>query len=305
MVDPITTTLGVLSLGIDAASTYHQRKTPTADGGIDEFGDVKQFWTAHREDDLDAGSYVAVDGTLSTYAPMIFGDPRLIKQRHFEFRDALSTDAPASIDALISISSGQPIIRLQPMKGVYYAGLYEGIARNSVPIFIDEDLFDSWRAERSNPHKLVWDVTLTGQLDDLPTEWDDFFSIFGFGQEAPEYAIYVQDDSVSNIEYRSETRFFEADMWAAYEHDGDRGWLTRCPDFTERTEVRQTIDTLITNLEAIDGPVKLLSQYDLVDRPLGQGPQINQTSTQVQEMSNRRVRENYIDEVSNLIDSYT
>lgn len=57
------------------------------------------------------------------YAPIIFGDPQLIKQRHFEFRDALSTEAPTSIDALVSISSEQPVVRLEPMKGVYYAGL--------------------------------------------------------------------------------------------------------------------------------------------------------------------------------------
>jgi len=305
MVDPIMMTLGALSLGVDAASAYHQRRTATTDGGVHELGSVKQFWAAHRKADLDTGSYVTVEGTLSTYAPMIFGDPRLIKQRHFELRDALSTDAPGSIDALVSISSGQPILRLQPMKGVYYAGLYEGIGRNSIPLFIDKDRLESWRAERETSHKAVWDVAVTGELDDLPTEWDDFFSIFGLDEEAPEYAIYVQDDDVSNIEYRDETRFFEADVWAAYENDGDHGWLTRCPDFTERTEVRQAIDALIDNLEAIDGPVKLTSQYDLMDRPLGQSPNIDQTSTHIQEMSNRRVRQSYIDEVSDIIDTYT
>jgi hypothetical protein len=236
---------------------------------------------------------------------MIFGDPRLIKQRHFEFRDALSTDAPTSIDALVSISSGQPVVRLEPMEGVYYAGLYEGIGRNSIPVFVDEGRFDSWRAERTNARNQVWDVALTGQLDDLPTEWDDFFSIFGLDQEAPEYAIYVQDDATSNIEHRGETSFFEADVWAAYEHGGDRGWMTRCPDFADRTEVRGAIDAIIDNLEAVEGTVELISQYDLVDRPLGTSPSIDQTSTHVQEMSNRRVREDYIDEVSALIDSYT
>ncbi|WP_144902224.1 hypothetical protein [Halobellus captivus] len=305
MVDPITATLGALSLGVDAASVYHQRKTAVPDGGVDEIGGVKEFWAAHRQDTLNTGSYVTVEGTLSLYAPMIFGDPRLIKQRHFEFRDALSTRAPTSIDALVSISSGQPVVRLEPMKGVYYAGLYEGIGRNSIPVFIDQSRLDSWRDRRTSAGKQVWDVALTGQLDDLPTEWDDFFSIFGLDQEAPEYAIYVQDDSVSNIEYRGETRFFEADVWAAYERDGDRGWMTRCPDFAERTEIRRSIDAIIDNLEAVDGPVELISQYDLVDRPLGTSPNIDQTATHVQEMSNRRVRENYIDEVSALIDRYT
>ena len=305
MVDPITATLGALSLGVDAASIYHQRRTATTDGGVDEIGGVKEFWEAHRRDALDTGSYVTVDGTLSMYAPMIFGDPRLIKQRHFEFRDALSTEAPTSIDALVSISSGQPVVRLEPMKGVYYAGLYQGIGRNSIPVFVDEHRLDSWCDERRNTSKQVWDVALTGQLDDLPTEWDDFFSIFGLDQEAPEYAIYVQDDATSNIEHRGETSFFEADVWAAYEHGGDRGWMTRCPDFADRTEVRQAIDAIIDNLEAVEAPVELISQYDLVDRPLGTSPSIDQTSTHVQEMSNRRVREDYIDDVSALIDSYT
>ena len=305
MVDPISATLGALTLGVNAASAYHQRKSIVPDGGVDEIGGVKEFWSAHRRNTLDTGSYVTVEGTLSLYAPMIFGDPRLIKQRHFEFRDALSTDAPTSIDALVSISSGQPVVRLEPMEGVYYAGLYEGIGRNSIPVFVDEGRFDSWRAERTNARNQVWDVALTGQLDDLPTEWDDFFSIFGLDQEAPEYAIYVQDDATSNIEHRGETSFFEADVWAAYEHGGDRGWMTRCPDFADRTEVRQAIDAIIDNLEAVEAPVELISQYDLVDRPLGTSPSIDQTSTHVQEMSNRRVREDYIDDVSALIDSYT
>jgi hypothetical protein len=305
MVDPITATLGALSLGVDAASIYHQRRTATTDGGVEEIGGVKEFWEAHRRDTLNTGSYVTVEGTLSMYAPMIFGDPRLIKQRHFEFRDALSTEAPTSIDALVSISSGQPVVRLEPMKGVYYAGLYQGIGRNSIPVFVDEHRLDAWCDERTRSSKQVWDVALTGQLDDLPTEWDDFFSIFGLDQEAPEYAIYVQDDSTSNIEYRGETKFFEADVWAAYEHGGERGWITRCPDFAERTEVRRAIDAIIDTLEALGGPVELVSQYDLVDQPLGKSPSIDQTSTHVQEMSNRRVRQTYIDEVSELVDTYT
>lgn len=307
MVDPISATLGALSLGVNAASVYHQRDSAVSDGGVDNIGSVKEFWGAHRRDSLNPGSYVTVDGTLSVYAPMIFGDPRLVKQRHFEFRDALSTDAPASIDALVSISSGQPVIRLQPREGVYYAGLYEGIGRNSIPVFIDEGLFDSWRKERPNDNEYVWDVALTGQLDDLPTEWDDFFSIFGLDQEAPEYAIYVKDDDASGIEHRAETGFFEADIWAAYKRDEGHGWITRCPDFAERTEIRESIGSIIDNLEAEPEPdrIELISQYDLVDRPFGTSPNIDQTSTQVQEMSNRRVRENYIDEVSDLIDSYT
>lgn len=311
MVDPISATLGALSLGVNAASVYHQRQSVVSDGGTDEIGSVKDFWNAHRRDTLDPGSYVTVDGTLSVYAPMIFGDPRLVKQRHFEFRDALSTEAPTGIDALVSISSGQPVIRLEPMEGVYYAGLYEGIGRNSIPVFIDQARFDSWREERTNESTYVWDVALTGQLDDLPTEWDDFFSIFGLDREAPEYAIYVQDDDASGIEYRGETGFFEADIWAAYKRDGSHGWMTRCPDFAERTEIRRSVDSIIDNLESESEskseaePIELISQYDLVDRPFGTSPNIDQTSTHVQEMSNRRIRENYIDEVSDLIDSYT
>ncbi|ELZ51764.1 hypothetical protein C464_00164 [Halorubrum coriense DSM 10284] len=306
MVDPLSATLGALSLGVNAASVYHQRDTAVPDGGIDTVGSVKEFWGAHRRDSLNPGSYVTVDGTLSVYAPMIFGDPQLVKQRHFEFRDALSMEAPAGIDALVSISSGQPVIRLQPREGVYYAGLYQGIGRNSIPVFIDEALFDSWRKDRTNDDTYVWDVALTGQLDDLPTEWDDFFSIFGLDQEAPEYAIYVKDDDVSGIEYRAETGFFEADIWAAYKRDGGHGWITRCPDFAERTEIRRSIDSIIENLASPEAEgIELISQYDLVDRPFGTSPDIAQTSTQIQEMSNRRVRENYIDEVSDLIDSYT
>ncbi|RLM59736.1 hypothetical protein DVK02_03120 [Halobellus sp. Atlit-31R] len=305
MVDPISATLGALTLGVNAASAYHQRRSVAPDGGVDEIGGVKQFWDAHRRDALETGSYVTVEGTLSLYAPMIFGDPRLVKQRHFEFRDALSTEAPTSIDALVSISSGQPVVRLEPMRGVYYAGLYEGIGRNSIPIFVDEARLDSWREAHATAGAHVWDVALTGQVDDLPTEWDDFFSIFGLDQEAPEYAIYVQDDDASNIEYRGKTPFFEADVWAAYEHDGGHGWMTRCPDFAERAEMRRSIDAIIDNLEGVDGPVELISQYDLVDRPFGTSPRIDQTSTHVQEMSNRRVRENYIDEVAEIVDDYT
>lgn len=83
--------------------------------------------------------------------------------------------------------------------------------------------------------------------------------------------------------------------------------MTRCPDFSERTEIRQSVDSIIENLEseAETATIELISQYDLVDRPFGTSPNIDQTSTQVQEMSNRRIRENYIDEVSALIDSYT
>ena len=307
MVEPISAALTTLSICVNSTSLYHQQRSDTleVDGGVDELGGVKEFWQAHREDTLNTGTYVRIEGSLSEYAPMVFGDPRSIKRRHFEFRDALSSEAPASIDALVSISSGNPVVRLEPMQGVYYAGLYEAIGRNSIPVFVDANVFESWRAELPRSGKQVWDVELTGQLDDLPTEWDDFFSIFGLDEESPEYAIYVKDDSVSSIDYRDETRFFEADLWAAYQHDGDRHWMTRCPDFADRADVRRSMNAVVDNLEALDGTVKLVSQYDLVDRPLGEIASVDQSATTVQEMSNTRVRENYIEEVESMIEQYT
>ncbi len=305
MVDPISTTLAALAVGIDSASLYHRRKRASPDGGVDDVGGVKEFWDAHRRGALEPGTHVRLEGSLSEYAPMIFGDPRTVKRRHFEFRDSLSANAPGSIDALVSISSGNPLVRLEPMKGVHYAGLYEAIGRNSIPVFVDADVFEEWRESRGRSAGQVRDVSLTGLVDDLPAEWGDFFSIFGLDAEAPEYAVYVRDDDSCTIEDRGETRFFEGDVWVAYEHAGERGWMTRCPDFAERTEVKSAMTALVENLEALDGEVELVSQYDLVDRPIGKSHVTGGGSTVIQELANERVREEYIDEVEAFVDEHT
>ncbi|MCD2204227.1 hypothetical protein [Halobacterium sp. KA-6] len=303
MVDPISAVLMTLTVGVDSASLLHQKRDAEADGGVEDIGGVKEFWQAHRQGSLEAGSYVSIDGTLSEFAPMLFGDPRQVKRRHFELRDSLSDEAPAVVDALVSISSGNPVVRLAPMQGVYYMGLYDSIGRNSIPIFVDADVFESWHADRDD--RQVWDVTVTGKLDDLPLEWGDFFSIFGIDDEAAEYALYVHaDDDVSGIEYHEETRFFEADAWAAYTVDDETNWITRCPDFADRSDRRHSLETMIDVLESREDAT-LVSQYDLVDKPLTSGTSVDDSATTVQEVANKRVREGYVDEIQSIIEEYT
>lgn len=294
----VSVALGLLSVGFDAGSHLSNRmgeSAPSPENTV-EIERVQDFWTRVEGGNLDEGTAVTIDGTLSGYGPMVFGPPREIKRRHFRLREAMGEDVSAELDGLISMSSGNPLIRLPPENGVKYAGLYEGVGRNSVPVLVDEDAFESWRASTSS---LVVDVSLTGTLVEVPDEWRDLMELFGLDDDNG-YAVSVE--SADAIRERRRTRFFEADIWAVFDDGDTQNWISRCPDFTASSDFRRQVRDIVDSADRLGEELKLVSQYDLVERPISGYQSVRSQSRLVEELSNEEVRTHYIDRIDEILD---
>lgn len=302
MIEPVSAFVTTVSLGVESVSLFRMYSGDRSGGNVVEIGTVKDFWQRHRSDELELGMNVSLLGSLSEFAPMLFGDPREVKERHFELREKLTGEDPSLVDPLISISSGNPIIRLPPINGINYVGLYDSIGRNSVPVFLDGSVFEEWKQTEADESMTVWDVEIRGRLGEIPDEWSDFFSSFGYDSDVAEFALYVDDHEKAGIEYIGETRFFEADAWAAYIVDGESRWLSRCPDFADRTDYRKTMENMIGILEDEESP-EVISQYDLVDHPLTKVSTIQSNTTTVEEIQNKRLREEYVDRIQMILEA--
>lgn len=296
--EPITMTISLLSLGLDAGTIVHERLDRGDDAPATEVGRVPDLWDQLQNDDLGAGDRVSVTGSLTDHGPMVFGHPRDVKETHFQMRDRLTDGAdvasvdPGTLDGLISMSSGNPLVRVPPERGVQYAGLYEGIGRNSLPVFVDADAYATWA---SGHDAAVRDATVTGTLRRVPEQWRDLVSAFGI--EADEaVALFVEPDGISDA---GETAFFEADIWAVYDTGGERRWVSRCPDFARRNELRKDVRTVAS--VADEEATELVAQFDMADEPISRRLGVQPSPSYMQESANEQVRQAYLERIRDLV----
>lgn len=275
-----------------------------------EIPGVKGFWHSIEYGHYEVGDTIQIQGSLTEYGPMVFGHPRKIKARHFALREAMSDkETSGELDGLISLSSGNALIRKPIVKGPEerdwkYAGLYEGIGRNAVPLLIDGEVFTTWKTERRAEDQKrerehhVWDVSITGILQDGADEWKRLMSTFGLPDDHV-YTVYVPPDGT--IEYIGEPRFFEADIWAVFQVDGENRWVSRCPDFTIPSEIANDIAAIVKTGESFGDDATLIAQYDSVANSIPQRLRM-QPDPLEQRLDRRGVTTEYVNKIRELLD---
>ncbi len=113
-----------------------------------EIKDIRKFWKIYRTSELELkdGMLIKIKGTLSKYAPMIIGDPKEKRELHEQYRKKLDKEKvkeTSVIDPILSLTSGNTVWRINPIGDFIYFGLYQGIARNSIPVFVRNDYYSS------------------------------------------------------------------------------------------------------------------------------------------------------------------
>ena len=143
-----TLVLDFFKHNIHQALKMREQRSTTDDKNIKFFASVKDYWLAYEAEELKKGMWIEIEGTFSEYGPLLFGAPWAKKEDHFNWRCYVSdVEAALGIDGIVSISSGNVTIRPNkvaiqtPSNGQIsynkYAGLYQYIGRNSIPIIID------------------------------------------------------------------------------------------------------------------------------------------------------------------------
>ncbi len=227
-----------------------------------EVSSVRRFWKMCRRSkyELREGMVVTIRGTLSKYAPMIVGDPRSKRDLHKEYRKKLKGE---NADPMLSLTSGNTVWRIKPLGDLVYLGLYQGIARNSIPIFVKMDYYSSIEGiffKNENPYCV--DVVLTGVLGELPSEAVRLLEKI----EGPIYGLFVGGED-TKIEYYDEAGYLDADIWVALRYEGEERMVSRFLDLgdfedfeIEREKLKEDVKPLLSRSE-------IILQFDQV-RPL-------------------------------------
>lgn len=194
-----------------------------------DFGDVREFWKASRKGELKENMQISIRGLLSKYAPLFPGDPLTKRNQFKEYRKKLDAEKETKdLDAKMSIASGQMVWRLPSHNGIRYMGLYQGIVRNSIPVFMDERTYYNFtKLFKTEDDIYSLQVELSGMLRPL--------SQYSFvGTKEPIYSIYLSHKNPgAYIKRTGKADYLDGDIWAWIQDSGENKIITRFLDLAD------------------------------------------------------------------------
>jgi hypothetical protein len=257
------------------------------------FPSVSEFWRARSL--LPQTELVTVPGTLSQFAPVVMGPPLTKRLLHREFRRAIEKhrrfgeSKRISINACLSISSGQMVYLARGNKPKRLLGFFEGIARNCIPVFVTNEYYEAEVLPKFSESggRECFEATVTGRpflLDNgfirrfltrqrlnrlLPAQLIDELS-----REA--YALEVGGPGTGVQKAAGVPRYVDGDIWLAVQSDGKERFITGFVDITNAEERKEELERLReeaggdTTLAYYDKPETIEQLLDTEERP---GPQ--------------------------------
>lgn len=244
-----------------------------------DYKNVLEFWRASRREELKSGMYIKIKGTLSKYGPMIIGDPKLKREKHREFRRTLLEKAqPGSlsiydVDPILSLTAGETFWRFEPLNNLVYLGLYQGMIRNSIPVFMKEEYYEKievFFATQDNQYFM--DVELTGKLKSIPGNFVQIGIKREEKPEVPTYGLFVGKKG-PGVKPVGEASYVNGDIWVGLEHQGEEKLLGRFLDVSDAEDLKEERAALKKDVEDYLPDSRVIHQFDQID-PLIEGKQI-------------------------------
>jgi len=275
---PVEDALGVPKSILTNASESQGSSAYDPGGGARSIESVADFWD-RRGSTVTPGSLVNLRGTFSQFAPMLMGPPRAKARLHKAFREALETNAAlmkrkaASIDACMSVSAGQMVWRLRDVRSDYvYLGLYDSIVRNSIPVLVAKEYYESNLEAVFKAHEIkTFEASVTGrviEMDNSPTKRfierhaQDFISPRITDELCNSVYGLVVEGGHTSVERRGPARFLDGDTWIAVETEGLEKFLTAFLNVASPTERKEEINLLYEKAQRLPGPPRIMAQYD-------------------------------------------
>lgn len=247
------------------------------------FTRVSDFWKADPGA-LKEGGVVVAEGTISEFAPLLIGPPEEKRSIHREYRNWLSTDEQLDdekrgrIDAYLAYSAGQMVWRLDPLASNWrFLGLYQGIVRNSIALFVERDYFDRIRTELFPADRLCVDARVTGRLRRLRGQMLDRLAdsralegpihpAIESAEGRPVFGLFV-DGKDSRIEAVQETSYLDGDMWVAVRTGPQERFISRFGvDLSDPEDVRRESQALKEEVLACGEGTELVFEFDQIER---------------------------------------
>lgn len=254
-----------------------------------EFPSITAFW--EQVSNLVPMTPIVLTGQLSLFGPAVPGIPIGKRELHLETRrnlndiekDLTENDypvGPTTLDAILSFSAGQMVIRPQgTMESPYvYLGLYQSIVRNSIPLFVRRDYFESKIAPYFGTNKTTIEARVAGyavKTNKFGRNFEALLKEFGIYKlydpsivkKLNEYILQVDgDDDLSRIEYVSESRYLDGDIWIALRTGGVDRIVSRFLDISDWNDLKNERAHLLDDIKNNYKDGKIISEYDQVNR---------------------------------------
>jgi hypothetical protein len=240
---------------------------------------ISDFWKDANAGKITEGSMISIQGQLSLYAPLCIAPPSVKRMNHMLYRSHISStsditdDLKAKIDAMLSYTAGQMVLRLDDKdKPLIYLGLYHSIIRNSIPVFVEgkyyrekiKKMFDN----NSNPY--VMEAIIAGELKALPScslsKINSTNISLSMSSQKPVFAVMI-DGVNSYIEYVGESRYLDGDIWFALEDEKKQFFVSRFIDFGDKDDLmEQKKDLRDDIMKDYKDVKKIIYQFDQVEK---------------------------------------
>lgn len=241
---------------------------------------------------VDEVPAVCIQGQLSPYAPLLFGNPMSKRRLHLELRqgavqliEEFGYEFGELLNGLLSYSAGQMVIKPYFRSKYVFLGLYESIVRNSIPVLIDREYYNAKVGSLFRQFNTL-DVRLYGLLGKIPNYTQDALDDFGIadrlrpilGEEtvqqvgSPNYALFVHGDDESFIEvpelsgdYPLSSRYLDGDVWVA---NAANSLITRFIDISSREDMLNAVTEINRELRASSHGRGIVSSFDIRLAPI-------------------------------------
>lgn len=213
---------------------------------------------------IDEAPAIHIQGQLSPYAPLLFGNPMHKRQLHLELRQSavqlieeLGYEFGDILNGLLSYSAGQMVIMPYFRSNYVFLGLYESIVRNSIPIMIERQYYNATLGSLFRQFNTL-DVRLQAFLGKIPNYTKDALDDFGIterlrsilGEQTiqqigkPNCALFVQGDDDTFIDLPDmsgkplSSRYLDGDVWVA---NAENSLITRFINISSREEMLNAV----------------------------------------------------------------
>ncbi len=275
---PVDDALEVPKSIVTNASVSQRRRSTDQAGDAETVESVADFWV-RRGSTVTPGCMARLHGTFSQFAPMLMGAPRAKARLHKAFREALESNealmkskAP-SLDACMSVSAGQMVWRFRDVHTDYlYFGLYDSIVRNSIPVLVARQYYDSHLEAVFQAHEIkTFEASVTGrviEIDNSPTK--EFIERHAKDFISPQiieelchnvYGLVIDGDHTC-VARQGRARYLDGDIWIAVESEGREQFLTAFLNVANPAERKEEIDLLYQKAQRLPGPLRIVAQYD-------------------------------------------
>jgi hypothetical protein len=218
------------------------------------YGSVGAFW--RDIENLERLEMATVRGTFSKFAPFHFGSSHAKQRIHKEFLRHLNAhpdllqENGLALDAFMSVSAGQMVTsRTTGDQPVVPLGLFDGIVRNSIPLFASREYFEAKIVPllQEAGESASFEAEVTGRVVRRDNSFiRGFYSRQRLDKVLSEEAIASLCDQAYTLELDGPPshikklpdppRFLDGDIWLAYRTPEGERFLTGITNITDAAD---------------------------------------------------------------------